>query len=100
MSTLITDIHKINAVNLAITNDSLIVDLADGRSLTVPLSWFPRLMHGTPEERNTWRWIGNGQGIHWPSLDEDISIENLILGKPSGENPQSLQNWLDRRQTK
>lgn len=82
MSTLVAEVR---AQNVAITEDYLIVDLSDGRSLSVPLAWFPRLQHGTPDERNNWRWIGDRGGIHWPDLDEDISVENLILGQPSGE---------------
>jgi len=60
-----------------VTDDSLTVEFHDGRSTSVPLAWYPRLSHGTSEERNNWRLIGNGEGIHWPYLDEDISIENL-----------------------
>jgi hypothetical protein len=66
----------------------------DGRSVSVPLAWFPRLMHGTPAERNQWRLIGDGEGIHRSDLDEDISVENLILGKPSGETRSlSRSGW-------
>ena len=80
-----------------ITDDSLTVHLNDGRSISVPLAWYPRLLHGTPEERNNWRLIGNSEGIHWPDLDEDISVENLLLGKPSGESQDSFKKWLNRR---
>ena len=80
-----------------VTDDALIVDLSDGRTVSVPLAWFPRLLHGTPEERNKWRLIGTGEGIHWPDLDEDISVENLILGKPSGESQKSFKKWLEAR---
>ena len=66
------------AQNLVVTEDNLIVDLSDGRSIPVPLLWYPRLLHGTPEERSNWRWIGNREGIHWPDLDEDISVESLL----------------------
>ena len=75
MSTLVAEVR---AQNLVVTEDSLIVDLSDGRSITVPLAWYPRLVHGTPEETNNWRWIGDREGIHWPDLDEDISVENLL----------------------
>ncbi|SRR6266536_5581809 len=85
------------AKNLIVTKDSLIVDLSDGRSITVPLAWYPRLQHGTAEERNNWRWIGDREGIHWPDLDEDISVENLILGQPSGESQESFRRWLEER---
>ncbi|MDO8755365.1 MAG: DUF2442 domain-containing protein, partial [Anaerolineales bacterium] len=81
MNTLAIEIRMVSAQNVNVTDDALIVDLSDGRTVSVPLAWFPRLLHGTPEERNKWRLIGDGEGIHWPDLDEDISIENLILGK-------------------
>jgi hypothetical protein len=82
---------------VAITDEPLTVELSDGRSLTVPLQWFPRLVHATQKERNKWRLIARGQGIHWEDLDEDISIEGLLAGRPSGESQQSLKNWLNRR---
>jgi hypothetical protein len=83
--------EMVSAQNVRVTDDALIVDLSDGRTASVPLAWFPRLLHGTPEERNKWRLIGEGEGIHWPDLDEDISVENLILGKPSGESQKSFK---------
>ena len=88
----------VSAQNVQVTDDALIVDLSDGRTVSVPLAWFPRLLHGTPEERNTWRLIGEGEGIHWQDLDEDISVENLILGKPSGESQKSFKKWLRSRE--
>jgi len=80
-----------------VDDDTLTVDLADGRTLAVPLAWYPRLLYATPEERSHWRLIGRGEGIHWPNLDEDISAQNLILGQPCGESQSSLQAWLDQR---
>ena len=97
MTTLAIELRMVSAQNVQVTDDALIVDLSDGRTLSVPLAWFPRLLHGTPEERNTWRLIGEGEGIHWPALDEDISVENLILGKPSGESQKSFKKWLESR---
>ena len=79
---------------VVVSEDSLGVDLADGRTVSVPLAWFPRLFHGTPEERNNWRLIGACEGIHWPDLDEDISLENLLSGNPSAESQLSLKRWL------
>jgi len=79
------------------TEDALIVDLSDGRTISAPLAWYPRLLYGTPEERNNWRLIGDGEGIHWPDLDEDISVKSLVLGKPSGESQRSLKQWLEQR---
>ena len=86
------------AQQVLLTEDSLTVDLVDGRTISVPLAWYPRLFHGTPEERRNWRLIGQGEGIHWPDLDEDISVENLLAGKPSGESQRSLKRWLEDRQ--
>jgi hypothetical protein len=80
-----------------VTHDTLSADLSDGRTICVPLAWYPRLLHGSVEERNQWRIIGGGQGIHWVELDEDISTKNLILGQPSGESQKSFQRWLDGR---
>jgi hypothetical protein len=88
------------AQNITINEDSLSVDLTDSRTITVPIEWFPRLVYGTPGERNNWRLIGKGEGIHWPDLDEDISVENLLAGKPSGESQSSLKRWLQSRKEK
>ena len=71
--------------------------LQDGREISVPLWWYPRLLHGTSQERCNWRLIGHGEGVHWPDLDEDVSAENLVLGKPSGESQGSLKRWLEQR---
>lgn len=90
-------VREAKAYKLTITEDTLVVDLNDGRTISVPLAWYPRLLHGTPEERNNWRFIGDKEGIHWPDLDEDISIENLLLGKPSGESQASFKRWLEKR---
>lgn len=97
MTTLAIELRMVSAQNVQVTDEALIVDLTDGRTVSVPLAWFPRLLHGTPEERNKWRLIGDGEGIHWPALDEDISVENLILGKPSGESQKSFKKWLEAR---
>lgn len=88
------------AENITITGDTLSVDLSDGRTVSVPLAWFPRLLHASPKERNNWRLIGKGQGIHWKDLDEDISIENLLTGKSSGESQASFKKWLAGRQAR
>jgi hypothetical protein len=97
MSSSITDIVVPAATDVVITDDTLTVDLSDGRSISVPLAWYPRLVHGSPEERRSWRLIGRGEGIHWPKLDEDVSVEGLIAGRPSGESQQSFANWLHAR---
>lgn len=97
MTTLAIELRMVSAQNVQVTDEALIVDLSDGRTVSVPLAWFPRLLHGKPEERNKWRLIGDGEGIHWPDLDEDISVENLLLGKPSGESQKSFKKWLEAR---
>ena len=85
------------AVNIVVTDDTLQVDLEDGRTISVPIGWFPRLAHGTPDERDNFEISGAGHGIYWPDLDEDIGIEGLLLGKKSMESPTSFKKWLERR---
>jgi hypothetical protein len=97
MSTLVTELQEATAQDVSASDDALVVDLADGRTMTVPLAWFPRLAHGTPTERANWRLIGKGEGIHWPDLDEDISVESLLAGRRSGETQESLRRWLQGR---
>jgi hypothetical protein len=82
---------------VSVTDDTLTVELTDGRSVSVPLTWYPRLLRGTPEERRNWRLIARGEGIHWPDVDEDISVSSLIAGRPSAERGASLQRWLAGR---
>jgi len=84
-------------VNASVSEDTLSVDLSDGRTVAVPLAWFPRLVHGCAAERNNWRLIGNGMGLHWEDLDEDISVEGLLAGHPSGESQESFRKWLEGR---
>ncbi|HIJ69660.1 MAG TPA: DUF2442 domain-containing protein [Deltaproteobacteria bacterium] len=98
MNTLATEVRTALAQNVLVTDDSLIVDLDDGRTISVPLALFPRLLNGSEEERNNWRIIGRGEGVHWPELDEDISIEGIIFGRPSGESQPSFKRWLASRQ--
>ncbi len=83
-----------------LTEVTLRVDLSDGRSISVPIAWFPRLLHSTEQERNNWRLIGKGQGIHWEDIDEDISVEGLLAGRPSGESQESFKKWLAKRSEK
>lgn len=85
------------AVSTRVADDLLSVDLADGRTISVPVAWYPRLSHGTDSERDNCRLIGGGRGIHWPDLDEDVSVENLLAGKPSGESQKSFKRWLENR---
>lgn len=86
------------AADVRVTDEALIVELRDGRSVSVPLKWYPRLAGGRPAERRNWAFIGPGTGIHWPDLDEDISVEGLLLGRPSGESAASLRRWRAARQ--
>ena len=86
------------AQEVRISDDALVVDLLDGRTISAPLAWFPRLAHGSPHERAQWRLIAGGEGVHWPDLDEDISVESLLAGRRSGETQESLRRWLQRRQ--
>lgn len=101
MTSLMVELLEIpKAQHVVITDDALTVDLSDGRTISVPLAWYPRLLHGTSGDRNNWRFIGENEGMHWPELDEDISVKNIILGKPSGESQKSFQRWLDDRANK
>ncbi len=95
ISTIEIEIPK--AEDVKITKDTLSVDLSDGRTIAVPLEWYPRLVHASHSERKNWRLIGGGRGIHWKNLDEDISVEGLLRGKPSGESQSSFKKWLDIR---
>lgn len=97
MSTSALEIGNVKVQDVVLSEDALTVDLNDGRTLSAPLAWYPRLLHGAPQERRNWRLIGDGEGIHWPDLDEDISVENLIFGRPSGESQRSFQRWLESR---
>jgi hypothetical protein len=85
------------ATAVDVTDDSITVELADGRTIAAPLAWYPRLVHATPTERKRWRLIGDGRGIHWPEVDEDISVENLLAGQPSAESQASFKKWLAGR---
>jgi hypothetical protein len=99
MSTLTIEITPAKAQSVSVTDTELIVQLADGRTVSVPLAWYPRLFYGTPEERDHWELLGDGEGIHWPDLDEDIAVTHLLAGVPSGESQRSLKKWLDARKT-
>ncbi|MGH9324879.1 MAG: DUF2442 domain-containing protein [Vicinamibacteria bacterium] len=98
MSSLVTDLRNARAQDVIVSDESLTVDLVDGRSVSVPLAWYPRLTHALPTERENWRLIGRGEGIRWPDLDEDISVEGLLAGRPSGESQASFQRWLQSLQ--
>jgi hypothetical protein len=99
MNTSTVELRVPLAQQVTVTDDSLAVDLSDGRTITVPLAWYPRLLQGSPAERANWRFIGKGTGIHWPDLDEDVSVEGLLTGRPSGESQASFAKWLERRKS-
>ena len=69
--------------SVRLTEDELVVELQDGRTISVPLAWFPRLLHASTAERENWQFLGNGEGIHWPELDEDLSVAGLLRGTPA-----------------
>ena len=85
------------AKNVRVTDRELVVELRDGRVVSVPLAWYPRLAEGSPRERGRWELLGPGIGVHWPDLDEDISIDGLLQGLPSGESLTSLNEWRAAR---
>ena len=87
-----------DAMTIEVTDDTLTAELSDGRTISVPISWYPRLVHASPEERNNWELIGTGQGIHWPGLDEDLSVEGFLVGRKSGESPRSFKRWLEAKE--
>jgi hypothetical protein len=97
MSTSAKEIEIPFVENVAVSDDTLCIDLSDGRSISVPLAWYPRLSHASSAERKRWRLIGRGVGIHWHDLDEDISVEGLLAGRPSGESQASFSKWLAKR---
>lgn len=100
MSTSTVEMEVAYAENVLITADTLSVELRDGRTISVPLAWYPRLLHASAEERRRWRLIARGNGIHWDDLDEDISVAGLLAGRPSGESQASFKKWLAARSSR
>lgn len=98
MTTSTVEIDIPAVLSVTVSDDTLSVELADGRTIAVPLAWYPRLVYGSFAERNNWRIIGRGAGIHWDDLDEDISVEGLITGHPSGESQASFERWLQGKE--
>ena len=96
MTTLILETEPL-VTTVTVTDEKLIIDLVDGRSLAIPLSWYPRLIHASPQERQNWQLLGDGYAIEWLDLDEHIGIEGLLAGRHSGESQQSFQRWLATR---
>ena len=97
MNTSPADTALAEAQSVVVSDESVTVELTDGRTLSVPISWYPRILHATTDERNHWELLGNGIGIHWPELDEDISVQGLLAGRRSGESAKSLEKWLAAR---
>ena len=85
------------ALRVRVTDRALVVELRDGRVVSVPVAWYPRLAEGSRRERRRWELLGPGVGIHWPDLDEDISVDGLLQGLPSGESRASLDEWRAAR---
>jgi hypothetical protein len=97
MSSSTVEAREALAVHVEVSDDTLTVELSDGRTIAAPLAWYPRLAHGTIDERRSWRLIGGGRGVHWPAIDEDISVANLLGGQPSAESQTSFKKWLAGR---
>jgi hypothetical protein len=85
------------ATRVEVSEDTLSVELSDGRTIAAPLAWYPRLAQATAEERNSWRLIAGGRGLHWPMIEEDIGVANLLAGQPSAESQSSFKKWLASR---
>lgn len=97
MTTLEIEIQEARAQDLRVDDEVLAVDLTDGRTIIVPLAWYPRLLYGTASERSNFEIIGDGRYIHWPDLDEDLTVAGILAGRPSHESIASLKKWLDAR---
>lgn len=95
-----TEVQEARAQSVSVNEDSLIVDLVDGRTMMVPIAWYARLWHGTPEERSNLEISGDGTLIHWPDLDEDLSVSGILAGRRSAESQQSFKKWLEERAKK
>ena len=85
------------AMDVTVTEDTLTVEISDGRTISVPLVWYPRLVYATPQERGNWELLAKGRHIHWPDLDEDLSVEGLLAGRKADEGRKSLERWLEAR---
>ena len=97
MSTSTIEVPLPRLGEITISGESLAAELSDGRTISVPLDWYPRLVHATPRERDNWHLIGGGEGVRWPDIDEDISVAGLLAGRPSGEGRRSLNRWREAR---
>ena len=100
MNTLTLEPPSVCIQDINVTSSTLTIDLSDGRSISAPLVWYPRLLNASTKERNHWELIGEGDGVHWPDLDEDLSMEGIIQGRPSYESQKSFKRWLSEREKK
>jgi len=100
MNSSVTEIQEARANTVEVSDDALRVDLVDGRTIIVPLVWYPRLWNATSGERNHVEILGDGAYLHWPELDEDLTVAGLLAGKRSGESAESLRKWLKAREIK
>lgn len=100
LTTSATELDVPAATSARVAEDVLVIELADGRTISAPLTWYPRLLHATQAERDNVRLIGKGHGIHWPDVEEDISVESVVRGKASMESAASLKRWLAARESK
>jgi uncharacterized protein DUF2442 len=100
MSSLAIETQEARAMSATVSGEALSVYLRDGRTIIVPLAWFPRLWNGTPKERNRFEIAGDGAYLHWPDLDEDLTVQGLLSGRRSLESPQSLRKWLASRKAR
>ena len=91
------DLAQTRAMSVVVSDDAVVIELNDGRSITAPIAWYPRLLHADKAERENVRLIGGGTGIHWPDVEEDISVDSVLKGTPSTENARSLKRWLQAR---
>lgn len=97
MSSLAAEQREPRARSVSVSEDALTVDLVDGRTIIVPMAWYPRLWHGSHQERSHVEIFGDGAYIHWPDLDEDLTVAGLLAGQRSGESAESLKKWLETR---
>jgi hypothetical protein len=93
------EIQEARANAVRVSDDALTVELVDGRTIIVPLAWYPRLWNGTPKEREHVEALGDGAYLHWPELDEDLTVAGLLAGRRSGESTESLKKWLQLRES-
>ncbi len=99
MSTSTVSMEVAAAVSIAVSDEALTATLEDGRVISVPTDWYPRLLHSSQAERDNWELIAFGEHIHWPDLDEDLSVKGLLAGWPSGESENSFHRWLEARRS-